>query len=197
MTTAERADLAGTAANIMFSGTYLRLLRDAYTKESSIQEFERNPRVFLARHGIEVPAAIEIVIHRAGGVGKPGRVDFHWDEKAQAPRAKGATHNDSLVQLAHIAWDTLHDREMQELLQSVRRSAAALQEFAADPMSYAKAHGVRVPEGMQVIVHTGQSGAPYVDIHFPFPEAMRNARAPEYDGGCCYCRDGGCCYYAD
>lgn len=182
--------LARIAADIMFGKKYTDLLETIYSQPSTIAEFEKKPKQFLNRNGIDVPDAIEVIIHDPGSVGRPARVDFHWQESDHP-----ASGRESLRLLARVAWDTLHSPAMKRVKIDVQASPSALKEFASDPKAYLAAHDVAVPEGIEVIVHPDNPKDVRIDCHFGTVKGKNRMDAAE--GGCCYCEGHGCCYYAD
>lgn len=187
--------LARIAGEIMFSDQYLDLLESTYSAEDTITEFETDPKGFLVSHGIHIPDAIEVIIHHRGAIARPARVDFHWDESAQIDRSDVFAARQTLRELARVAWDTLHSREMKQLRQALQASPAALREFASAPRAYAAAHQVTIPDEIELIVHLDDPDEPRIDAHF---DIAANGNRPIIIpmGGCCYCQGGGCCYYA-
>src|SRR5260370_21643667 len=83
---AQEEHVARIAGDIMFGDKYMDLLESIYSERDTIVEFETNPKHFLKRHGINIPDAIEVVIHDPGALGRPARVDFHWEESEQTAR---------------------------------------------------------------------------------------------------------------
>jgi hypothetical protein len=175
--------LARVAGDIMFGDTYMDLLESIYSKHDSIVEFESDPKSVLRRNGIDVPSSIEVIIHDPGALGRPARLDFHWREAA---RSDMRAARQKLRELARLAWDTLHSLEMKRLTASVEASPTALKEFVSNPKAYSAAHGVSIPEGLDLVVHDDDPKALRIDLHFTVGPM----------GGCCYCKGGGCCYYA-
>jgi hypothetical protein len=188
--------LARIAGEIMFGDQYLDLLERIYSTQGTIDEFESDPKGFLMRSGIHIPGAIDVIIHDSGAVGRPARVDFHWDESAQILRSDAFAGRQKLRELARLAWDTLHSREMMQLRQSLETSPTLLSEFISDPRAYAAAHLVNIPEEIEIIVHQkNRGGGLRIDAHFDASTGSYQSGAMVAGGGCCYCGGGECCYY--
>ena len=171
--------LATIAGDIMFSKEFVDVLQEAYSDERSLQDFEVDPRGFLARHGIDMPDGIEVVLHDRGTVGRPGRVDLHW--QATAPDDGSG----QMRRTARRAWDLLTSDEMDRLRERIRGSSKELDRFVADPKGYAATHGVHVADNMELLVHADDPADPRVDVHFSVKGIV----------GCYYCSGGSCCCY--
>jgi hypothetical protein len=74
--------IASRAAEIMFGPEYIQALQLIYADRKLITEFERSPKAYLVSQGFRIPEQIDVVVHHRGSVGKPARVDFHWQEAA-------------------------------------------------------------------------------------------------------------------
>jgi hypothetical protein len=192
---AQEEHLARIAGDIMFGDKYMDLLESIYSERDTIVEFETNPKHFLMRHGIHIPDGIDVVLHDPGALGRPARVDFHWGESVQTAQSDMLAARQRLRELARVAWDTLHSREMKQLKQIVQTSPGALKEFASNPKTYAAAHQVTIPDGLDVIVHLDDPNGLRIDLHFHATGHSSRLMAGS-SGGCCYCRGNECCYYA-
>lgn len=195
--------LARIAADILFSDKYGEVIAEIYKNEGSVADFEADPKPYLLRHGIAVPDGLDVIIHDAGEVGKPARVDFHWGDWAKASLNGESARSRELRRLARQAWDTLQGPEIQRLRQVLRTSPDVLREFAANPREYARLNGIPIGEEFEVFVHAENSEDPRIDLHFHVnnDQGSQDTRSPRgslptVDGGCCYCGNGGCCYYA-
>ena len=99
-----------------------------------------------------------------------------------------------------MASETLHSREMKQLRQTVQASPEALKEFASNPKGYAKAHGVVIPDELELKVELDDGDEPpRVDIHFDAPTGITMLRAHGLvpQDGCCYCKNGCCDYWTN
>ncbi len=180
----------------MFSDQYLDLLRGVYADPAEISDFESSPKDYLVARGIRIPDAIEVVLHEPGDIGRPARVDFHWNDSAEAPLPDVFVARQSLRERARQAYDLLHSDEMTRLKAAVRASPEALRALAADPLAYAAAHGIAVPGHLELIVHPDSPSGPRIDVHFQPDGAGTGAPAMKTVGhGCCYCDDVTCCNY--
>jgi hypothetical protein len=180
----------------MYSDQYLDTLETVYSDQSAIGEFEASPKDYLIAQGIRIPDAIEVLIHDPGEVGRPARVDFHWNDSGEASLPDLFIARQSVRELARQAYDILHSEEMKELKAAVRDSPEALSAFAADPLAYAATHDVIIPDQLELIVHSDSPGGPRIDVHFQ--PATIDAGAPSLrpvGHGCCYCDDVTCCNY--
>lgn len=108
--------LARIAGEIMFSEKYMDLLDHIYSTRDTIVEFELNPKSFLMRHGIHIPEDMDVIIHEPGTLGKRARVDFHWGESVQTAHSNILAARRRCRELARLACDTLHSREMEKLM---------------------------------------------------------------------------------
>jgi len=192
--------LARIATDIMYSDKYIDLLGSIYSERDSIAEFEINPKHYLMRHGIHIPDDIDVVLHYPGALGQLGRVDFHWGEPVRTALSNMRAAREKFRELARMASETLHSREMKQLRQTVQASPEALKEFASNPKGYAKAHGVVIPDELELKVELDDGDEPpRVDIHFDAPTGITMLRAHGLvpQDGCCYCKNGCCDYWTN
>lgn len=196
MSSAPEQYVARLASEIMFSDQYLDLLEAVYSEEAAIAEFEASPKEYLIAHGIRIPDAIEVLIHDPGQVGRPARVDFHWNESEEVPLPHVFIARQSVRELARQAYDTLHSDEMKKLKATVRHSPEALSALAADPLAYAATHQVIIPDQLELIVHPDNPHGPRIDLHFQTAGTDPAVPSMQREGhGCCYCDDVTCCNY--
>jgi hypothetical protein len=188
--------LARIARDITFSDEFVDLLDDVYSQEDRIAEFESDPKQFLVRHGFYIPGGIVVVIHDPGTIGRPARVDLHWRESIKpAPSEMQSSMAQELRRLARIAWDTLHSREMRQLIDVVQTSPEALRLFTSNPREYAATHRVHIPNELEVIVHVDDSGEVRVDLHFKTSEFKTSGPDGELRPSVRRMSECGCCWY--
>lgn len=184
-------DLARVAGQIMFGDRYLDLLEEVYCDHRAMQEFEADPGRYLRRHGIEIPAEIEVVLHDKGAIGKPGRIDFHWGEGVEKERARKRQERQKMRELAAIASQLIHSEKLKAVVRAAASNQRVLKELAADPKAYLKGSSIDLPDEMEVILHNeGDLAGPRIDLHFSPANAMRRIL------GCYYCSGDVCCCYA-
>lgn len=185
--------LARIAGEIMFSEKYMDLLDHIYSTRDTIVEFELNPKHFLMRHGIHIPEDMDVIIHEPGTLGKRARVDFHWGESVQTAHSNILAARRRCRELARVACDTLHSREMEKLIQAVEASPEALQECASNPKRYAAAHSVTVPDELDFIVDPRDPNGTRIELRFGAPSGISEAKMRIIGGY--YCCDGVCCCF--
>lgn len=84
--------LARIAVDILFSDKYMDLLKSVYSERETVVEIETKSKNFLMHHDIGIPDGVDVVVHDPDTLGKPARVDFHWEDSIQTFPPKGSFH---------------------------------------------------------------------------------------------------------
>ncbi len=166
---------ARKAGEIITSDEYLDAVEAAVCDDQLLAELQANPRAYLQRRGVQIPAGFQVIWHWEHG--KPS-IHFHWEEEPHTTKEERELGRD----LMRKAADLQTSERYIEIVAKLESNDKAMSEMAADPKAYFEKEGLKIPEGIEVIHHP-EAERLRIDFHW---KVARKANCYYMQPCCCY-----------